>query len=109
MAVAAVLVVLGVVAVWIVDSQEETSPLDADAPHLSDFTFRPGGKCSYEPDLGGLVAHFDVSARGAGRFTVDVEAVRDEDNFDISTTHLVRYTVPFFGDSTPAGSTWSSP
>ena len=100
LAVAAVFVVLGVVAVRIVDSQEQTSPLDADAPHLVDFTFHPSGKCRYEPDLGGLVAHFVVRVRGAGRFTVDLEAVTDEHNLDISSTHVVRYTVPFFGGQT---------
>lgn len=99
-AVAAVLVGLGFVAVRIVDSQEEPSPLDADAPHLVDFTFRPSGKCRYEPDLGGLVAHFDVHARGSGRFTLDLEAVTADHNLDIPPTHVVRYTVPFFGDQT---------
>jgi hypothetical protein len=99
-AVAAVLVVLGYVAVRIVDSQEETGPLDAEAPHLADFTFRPGGKCRYEPALGGLVAHFDVRARGAGRFTIDLAAVTDDDSFDVPPTHVVRYTVPFFTGQT---------
>jgi hypothetical protein len=70
----AAVVVLGIVAVRIVESQEDTGPLDVDAPHLSDFTVRPVGRCHHEPDLSGLVAHFDVRTRGAGRFTVDLEA-----------------------------------
>ena len=99
---AAVFVVAGLVVVRIVDSQEETNPLDADAPALADFTFHPEGPCSYEPDRGGMVVHMDVSSRDAGRFTIDVEAVTDEglDNLDISTTHVVRVSVPFYGGQT---------
>lgn len=98
-AIAAVFIVLGLVAVLIGQNRAETNPLDADAPALADFTIHPTGRCSYEPDRGGLVAHFEVSTRDAGRFTVDVEAVTDEgaDNLDISTTHVVRFTVPFYG------------
>jgi hypothetical protein len=101
-ALAAAVIVVGLVAVRIVDSQEETNPLDADAPALADFTFHPGGPCSYEPDRGGMVVHMDVSSGDAGRFTVDVEAVTEEglDNLDISTTHVVRVSVPFYGGQT---------
>ena len=101
-AIAAVFIVLGLVAVLIGQNRAETNPLDADAPALADFTIHPTGRCSYEPDRGGLVAHFEVSTRDAGRFTVDVEAVTDEgaDNLDISTTHVVRFTVPFYGGQT---------
>lgn len=100
-AIAAVLTLLGLVAVLIEQSQAETNPLDADAPALADFTFHVEG-CSYEPDRGGLVVHFDVSTRDAGRFTVDVGAVTDEglDNLDIPTTHVVRLSVPFYGGQT---------
>jgi hypothetical protein len=100
--VAAVFTVLGLVAVLIGQSHDETSLLDPDAPGLSHFTMHTGGKCTYEPDRGGLVAHFDVSSPDAGRFTVDLEAVTDEgaDNLDISTTHVVRFTVPFYGGQT---------
>jgi hypothetical protein len=52
--------------------------------------------CRYEPDLC-LVPHFDVRARGARRFTVDLVAVTDEHNWDVSSTHVVRYTVPSGG------------
>lgn len=101
-AMAAVFAVLGLVAVLIGQSQAETNPLDSEAPALADFTMHSGGKCSYEPDRGGMVAHFDVSTSDAGRFTVDVEVVTDEgaDNLDISTTHVVRFTVPFYGGQT---------
>jgi hypothetical protein len=97
--IAAVFAVLGLAAVLIVQSQVETSPLDSEAPAVSDFTMRTRGECTYEPDRGGLVAHFDVSTSDAGRFTVDLEAVTAEgaDNLDISTTHVVRFTVPFYG------------
>ena len=79
-------------------NRAETNPLDADAPGLAHVTFHTRG-CSYEPDRGGLVVHFAVSTRDAGRFTVDVSAVTDEgaDNLDISTKHVVRFTVPFYG------------
>lgn len=99
---AAVLVLLGLlVAVLIGRSGAEANPLDTDAPALADATFRATG-CRYEPDRGGLVTHFDVSTSDAGRFTVDLEAVTDEgaDNLDISTTHVVRVTVPFYGGRT---------
>jgi hypothetical protein len=101
-AVAAVIVVLGVVAVLVQRSHAETDPLDSEAPGLAHMTMRTGGKCTYEPDRGGLVAHFDVSTSDAGRFTVDVEAVTDEgaDNLDVATKHVVRYTVPFYGGQT---------
>lgn len=97
-AIAAVVIVLGLVAVLVGRSQGETNPLDADAPGLAHFRVQPSG-CSYEPDRGGLVAHFEVSTRDAGRLTLDVEAVTDEgkDNLDIPTTHVVRFTVPFYG------------
>ncbi len=94
-------IVLGLVAVLIGQSRAETNPLDSDAPALADLRFHPTG-CSYEPVRGGLVTHFDVSSRDAGRFTVDVKAVTDAgaDNLDISTTHVVRVTVPFYGGQT---------
>jgi hypothetical protein len=96
-AIAAVFVV-GLVAVRIVQNRAETNPLDPDAPALADFTFHAKG-CSYQASRGGLVVHFDVDSSDAGRFTVDVEGVTDEgvDNLDIATTHVVRYTVPFYG------------
>lgn len=58
--------------------------------------------CDYDPERGGLVVHFDVSTRDAGRFTVDVSAVTVEgaDNLDISTPHVVRFSVPFYGGPT---------
>jgi hypothetical protein len=97
----AVLVVLGVVAFVIARSGEDPGPLDAHAPALEVGKVRPSG-CAYRPDLGGLVTHFDVSGKGAGRFTVDLEAVTKEgaDNLDISTTHAVRVTVPFYAGQT---------
>ena len=90
--------VVALVAVRIVQNRAEMNPLDPDAPALADFTFHARG-CSYQADRGGLVVHFDVDSSDAGRFTVDVEGVTDEgvDNLDISTTHVVRYTVPFYG------------
>ncbi len=109
-AIAAVFIVLGLVAVLIGQNRAETNPLDADAPALADVTFHTKG-CSYESERGGLVVHFDVSTRAAGRFTVDVAAVTDEgaDNLDISTTHVVRFTVPFYGGQTRQQFDWSSP
>jgi hypothetical protein len=97
----AVLVVLGVVAFVMARSGDDPGPLDADAPALELGKARPSG-CAYRPDLGGLVTHFDVSGKGAGRFTVDLEAVTKEgvDNLDISTTHAVRVTVPFYAGQT---------
>jgi len=99
-AIAAVLVVLGLVLVG-VRNRAEPDPLDSDAPGLADLTFHTNG-CSYQPDRGGLVVHFAVSTRDAGRFTVDVAAVTDEGahNLDISTQHVVRLTVPFYGGQT---------
>ena len=101
-AIAAVVVVLGVVAVLVGRGQDEPDPLDADAPGLADFTFRPTARCTYEPDRGGMVAPLEVSTRDAGRFTVDVRAVTDAgaSNEDISTEHVVRVTVPFYGGQT---------
>ncbi len=101
-AIAAVFVALGLVAVLIGQNREETDPLDADAPHVADFTMHSGGPCTYEPERGGMVAHFEVSTREAGRFTVDLAAVTEEglDNLDISTPHVVRFTVPFYGGPT---------
>jgi hypothetical protein len=100
-AIAAVCVVLGLALVLIGQHGDEPNPLDSDAPGLADVTFHAKG-CSYEPDRGGLVVHFDVSTPDAGRFMVDVAAVTDEgaDNLDISTTHVVRFTVPFYGGQT---------
>jgi hypothetical protein len=98
-ALAAATVVLGLVAVLVAQRGSEPNPLDADAPALGDFTMHRTDGCRYEPDRGGLVAHFDVSTSDAGRFTVDVEAVTDEgvDNLDLTTEHAVRFTVPFYG------------
>jgi hypothetical protein len=100
----AVLVVSGIVAAlalggtvaFVVAADDDPGPLDADAPALELGDVRPSG-CAYRPDLGGLVTHFDVTGKGAGRFTVDLEAVTKEgaDDLDISTTHAVRVTVPF--------------
>ena len=100
-ATAAVVIVLALVGVRIGQNRAETNPLDSDAPALADVTFHPSG-CRYEPERGGLVVHFDVSTRDAGRFTVDVKAVTDEgaDNLDISTPHVVRFSVPFYGGQT---------
>jgi hypothetical protein len=103
-ALAVVVLLLGVVAVVVLgQDRDETNPLSADAPGLTEFTIRPFTEdCRYEPARGGLVAHFDVSTSDAGRFTVDVEAVTDEgmDDLDISTPHVVRFTVPFYGGRT---------
>jgi hypothetical protein len=100
-AIAAVFIVVGLVGILIGHNRTETDPLDSDAPGLADVTFHTKG-CTYEPDRGGLVVHFAVSTRDAGRFTVDVAAVTDEgaDNLDISTPHVVRFTVPFYGGQT---------
>jgi len=97
---ASMLLVLGLVAVLALRSGAEANPLDSDAPALADVRFHITG-CRYEPDSGGLVTHVDVSTSDTGRFTVDVEATTDEgaDNLDISTTHVVRVTVPFYGGS----------
>ena len=96
-----VVLVLGLVVVLSVQNRAEPNPLDSDAPALAGFTFHTKG-CSYEPDRGGMVVHFAVSTRDAGRFSVDVSAVTDEgaDNLDISSKHVVRYTVPFYGGQT---------
>ena len=96
-AVAAALVVLGLVAV-LNGGNGAQDPLDSDAPGLSDVTFRVAG-CSWEPERGGLVVHVTVGTADAGRFSVDVSAVTAEgaDNQDISSPHVVRVTVPFYG------------
>jgi hypothetical protein len=109
-AVAAAVILLGVVADLIAQSPDgavaqpadEADPLTTEAPHVANFKMRATGPCSYEPDRGGLVAHFDVSTSDAGRFTVDLKAVTKEgaDNLDVSTTHVVRVTVPFYGGRT---------
>ncbi len=108
-ALAAVVIVLALVFVLIalsrdgiLRSADETDPLDLEATHVADVKMHATGPCSYEPDRGGLVAHFDVSTSDAGRFTVDLKAVTKEgaDNLDISTTHVVRVTVPFYGGQT---------
>lgn len=93
--VAAVVVVLGLGA-FVLAQDDEPGPLDADAPALELGEVTPSG-CAYRPDLGGLVTHFDVSGNGAGRFTVDLEAVTKEGvgDLDVTTTHAVRVTVPF--------------
>lgn len=98
-AIAAVLASLGLVAVLTEASEAETDSLGSATPALSHFTMQPGGECTYAPDRGGLVAHFDVRTSESGRFTVDLEAVTDEgsDNLDIPTPHVVRVTVPFYG------------
>ena len=100
-AVVVAFIVLGLVVVLSGRNRAGTDPLDSDAPALADVAFHTKG-CSYEPDRGGLVVHFAVSTRDAGRFTVDVAAVTDEgaDNLDIATTHVVRFTVPFYGGRT---------
>jgi hypothetical protein len=99
---AAVVIILGLVAVLIGQNREETDPLDGGASHVADFTMHPKGPCTYEPDRGGMVAHFEVTTHDAGRFTVDLAAVTDEglDNLDIATPHVVRFTVPFYGGQT---------
>ena len=99
--VAGVVVVLGLVVILSMQDRPGTNPLDSDAPGLADVTFHTKG-CSFEPDRGGLVVHFAVSTRDAGRFSVDVAAVTDEgaDNLDIPTKHVVRFTVPFYGGQT---------
>ena len=96
---ATVVIVVGLVAVRIIDSREATNPLDADAPALADFDMQSDGDCSFDADRGGLVAHFEVSTQDTGRFTIDVEGVTDEgaDNLDITTTHAARYSVSFDG------------
>ena len=101
-ALAAAVMALGLVAALIVQSPDETDPLGSEAPHVASFKMHAGGGCRYEPDRGGLVAHFDVSTSEAGRFTVDLKAVTKEgaDNLDLSTPHVVRVTVPFFGGQT---------
>jgi hypothetical protein len=100
-AVAGMVVVLGLVVILSMQDRAGTNPLDSEAPGLADVTFHTKG-CSFEPDRGGLVVHFAVSTRDAGRFSVDVAAVTDEgaDNLDIPTKHVVRFTVPFYGGQT---------
>ncbi len=79
--------------VLLVPQADQSDPLSADAPGLTSFDVRPTG-CTFEPERGGMVAHFMVRTNVAGRFTVDVEAVTDEgaDDLDIDTQHVVRYT-----------------
>ena len=96
-----VLVALGVVAFLVARGGDDPGPLDADAPALANASFRPTG-CTYDADRGGLVTHWDISTRDTGRFTVDVEAVPEEGigNLDVTTTHVVRVTVPFYEGQT---------
>jgi hypothetical protein len=96
-----VLVVIGIVAYLATRGGDQPGPLDADAPALANVSFRPTG-CTYDADRGGLVTHWDISTRDAGRFTVDVEAVPEEGigNLDVTTPHAVRVTVPFYGGRT---------
>jgi len=101
-AIIGVIGVAGVVAVRVAHGRGGTDLLDADAPALADFTFHSTRACTFEPDRGGLVAHFDLSTHETGRFTVDLEAVTDEgaDDLDVATTHAVRVTVPFYAGQT---------
>jgi len=97
---AAFLLVLGILAVVLVRAQDTTDPLDAKGPGLANVTMRTRGDCRFEPDRGGMVAHFDVRTSDAGQFTVTLSAVTDEgvDDLDKATTeHAVRVTVPFYG------------
>jgi hypothetical protein len=100
-AVAAVfLLVLGIVAVVIARGDDTTDPLDAQGPGLAHVSMRTRGACRYDPDSGGMVAHFDVRSSDAGQFTVTLSAVTDDgaDNLDdAATRHAVRVTVPFYG------------
>ena len=97
---AAVLVV-GLAVVLLVRDDAPTSPLDADSAGLANLTIRPT-QCSYQPERGGLVAHFVVRTSDAGLLTLDVKAVTDEgaDDLDVVSPHVVRYTVPFYGGRT---------
>ena len=101
LAVAVVCVVLGLVAVVRLSPDSEADPLDQDVSGPADLTFDPSG-CRYEPERGGLVVHFTVETSDAGRFAIDVSAVTEEgaDDQDISTPHVVRYVVPFYGGRT---------
>ncbi len=77
-----------------------TSRLDEGTPFVGAWIMRPTKDgCRYDRRLGGMVAHFDVSAKAAGRFTIDLEAVTDggAENLDVTTGHVVRTTVPFSG------------
>jgi hypothetical protein len=96
-----VLVVIGIVTYLAVRGGDDPGPLDSGAPALANAGFRPTG-CTFDADRGGLVTHWDVSTREAGRFTVDVEAVPEEGigNLDVTTTHAVRVTVPFYEGQT---------
>jgi len=49
-----------------------------------------------------MVVHVTVGTADAGRFTVDVSAVTEEgaDDQDVSSPHVVRVTVPFYGGRT---------
>ena len=95
------LVVIGILTYLATRGGGEPGPLDADAPALANASFHPTG-CTYDADRGGLVTHWDISTRDTGRFTVDVEAVPEEGvgNLDVTTTHVVRVTVPFYEGQT---------
>jgi len=99
--VVAVVSVVGATAYLIGRAGSSNDPLGDDAPTLADPRFRTEG-CSFQPERGGLVVHFDVTSSDAGRFTVDVSAVTAEgaDDLDVTTEHVVRYTVPFYGGQT---------
>jgi hypothetical protein len=99
-AAAAFVLVLGIIAVVIARGEDTTDPLDASGPGLANVTMRTRGDCRFEPDRGGMVAHFDVRTSDVGQFTVTLSAVTDEgaDDLDEATTeHAVRVTVPFYG------------
>lgn len=101
-----VLAALGVVVAllatgWVLrGSADARDRLGSSAPQVSDYEMRGPGECRFDPDRGGLVGHFDVSSRSVGVFTLDLSAVTDEgaDNLDVTTPHVVRVTVPFYGD-----------
>lgn len=98
---AVVAVLIGGLAV-IAQGSDEPGPLDDGAPGLADFTMRPSGDCVYDADRGGLVAHFSVRTTSAGTFTLDVEATTAEgvENGDVTSPHVVRVRVPFYGGRT---------
>jgi hypothetical protein len=95
---AAGVVLAGLTLVVLGHDDADANPLDDTAPGLSHFSFHPRG-CAYQPDRGGMVAHFEVTTSDRGRFTLDVQAVTREgaDDLDIVSPHVVRYTVPFYG------------
>ena len=99
--VAVLALAVGALAFLLPRSGDTTDPLGDDAPGLTSVTLRTTG-CTFQPERGGMVAHFIVRTHVAGRFTVDVKAVTAEgaDNLDIATQHVVRYTVPFYGGQT---------